>query len=213
MSACQVLALLPWVRVLLTFATIRAGMLVTPEPAARASSISIKYAVPRGSEGSVHSVCFRAVEINGAARLSDACIEFSVQRCMYCTSAAETLESVMRDMLGDSNWLRLWAANGNDDGDPFTPTIRHPDQLLEGSIPNPANPAQGSPFHVGNVIAAQPGDSVVKLASLFHTTVKEILRMNPDVPANGDVLPAGQELCILPCTKIPSPSNDYGFAY
>jgi hypothetical protein len=25
---------------------------------------------------------------------------------------AETLESVMRTLVGDSNWLRLWAANG-----------------------------------------------------------------------------------------------------
>jgi len=188
-------------------------MVVSPSAAGKESNLSIDYTVPRGAEGSVHSVCFRAVEVNGAAQLADACIQFSVQRCMYCAGASETLESVTRDLLGDSNWLRLWAVNGNEDGDPLTPTIKHPDQLLEGSIPNPSNPGLGSPFHVGNVFTTQPGDSVVRLASLFHTTVKEILRMNPDVQAGGDVLPVGQELCILPCTKVPSPSNDYSFAY
>ena len=91
----------------------------------------------------------------------------------------------MREIVGDANWLRLWAANGNDDADPLTPTMTHPDQLTEGSISNPEYPTQGSPFHVGNLYQAQPGDTVVEIASLFHTSVKEILRMNPDVATNG----------------------------
>jgi hypothetical protein len=32
--------------------------------------------------------------------------------------------------------------------------------------------------------AAQDGDSVVQVASMFHTSVKEILRLNPDIGQN-----------------------------
>jgi len=180
---------------------------------AKEATVKIEYVVPRGVEGSVYTVCFEASEAHGAGALPVACMVFSVQRCMYCAQAAETLESVMRELVGDSNWLRLWAANGNDDGNPLTPTITHPDQLLDGAIPNPANPTQGSPFHVGNIYEAEAGDSVVKLASMFHTTVKEILRFNPDISHGGTSLQVGQEVCLLPCTRIPSPSNDYAFAY
>jgi len=179
----------------------------------KGSTRMLHYAVPRGQEGSLYTVCFRAAESHGAAELPVACIRFAVQRCMYCAQASETLESIMREVVGDSNWLRLWAVNGNEDGDPLTPTMSHPDQLLEGSVSNPDNPTQGSPFHVGNVYEAQIGDSVVELASMFHTTVKEILRMNPDITQGGVYLQTGQEVCIMPCTRIPSPSNDYGLAY
>ena len=151
----------------------------------REGSLYIEYAVPRGEEGSVHEVCFEAYEVHGAGELSVACMRFAVQRCMYCAQQGETLEVLMREIVGDANWLRLWAANGNDDADPLTPTMTHPDQLTEGSISNPDYPTQGSPFHVGNLYQAQPGDTVVEIASLFHTSVKEILRMNPDVATNG----------------------------
>jgi hypothetical protein len=45
---------------------------------------NIEYTVPRGEEGSVHEVCFRASEVHGAAALPLACIRIAVQRCMYC---------------------------------------------------------------------------------------------------------------------------------
>jgi hypothetical protein len=48
------------------------------------------------------------------------------RRCMYCVSQGDTLASVMEALVGDSNWLRLWAANGNEDGLNETVTIYHP---------------------------------------------------------------------------------------
>jgi hypothetical protein len=45
---------------------------------------------------------------------------------MYCVAKGDTLSSVMEALVGDSNWLRLWAANGNEDGLEETVTIYHP---------------------------------------------------------------------------------------
>jgi hypothetical protein len=45
---------------------------------------------------------------------------------MYCVAKGDTLSSVMEVLVGDSNWLRLWAANGNEDGLDETVTIHHP---------------------------------------------------------------------------------------
>ena len=49
-----------------------------------------------------------------------------MRRCMYCVSQGDTLASVMEALVGDGNWLRLWAANGNEDGLNETVTIYHP---------------------------------------------------------------------------------------
>eukprot|EP00961_Rhodomonas_salina_P277140 3745335-Rhodomonas_salina.2 len=43
----------------------------------------------------------------------------------------------MRDYAEDSNWLRLWAANGNDDRDNFTQTVTHPAQLSDSTAAAP----------------------------------------------------------------------------
>jgi hypothetical protein len=94
------------------------------------------------------------------------------------TQVGETLDVIMREMIGDSNWLRLWAANGNDDGDSLTPTISHPDQLQAGSMPNPSQPSHGNPFHVGNIYEVQVregGISQVVGARVQVATLAELL--------------------------------------
>ncbi len=45
-----------------------------------------------------------------------------VRRCIYCVGPADTLETVMMAVGADLNRLRLWAAKGNNDGDPDTAT-------------------------------------------------------------------------------------------
>ena len=37
----------------------------------------------------------------------------------------------MQTFAPDMNWLRLWAANGNDDGDALTETLEDPDMLTD----------------------------------------------------------------------------------
>jgi len=95
--------------------------------------------VVRGMEGRILVVCVgadaRATSggVESVVAAMAACVEIEIQRCMYCVGTGDTLGAVMSRLVGDSNWLRLWAVNGNDDGRQDTILITHPDQIGQSS--------------------------------------------------------------------------------
>ena len=107
----------------------------------------------------------------------------------------------MQEIAMDFNWLRLWAANGNDDGDHDTTTVVHPDDLKSSTKKQIIN--------IGSIYTVEMGDNLADLAVKFQTTVKLILSLNPDVAPASDAevhsytLQEGQPLCIVPCAVLP----------
>jgi hypothetical protein len=99
----------------------------------------------RGMEGSQYTTCFRAYAVvpggsgepmilaDGTRELPPRCVHVRVRRCKYCVGPEDTLLVKMKELTMDMNWLRLWAANGNDDGDELTQTIDDPGLLTTGT--------------------------------------------------------------------------------
>ena len=127
---------------------------------------------------------------SGARHAPRRCIHIKIRRCKYCVNPSDSLLSLMKGISPDLNWLRLWAANGNDDNDVRTSTIQDPDMLALDSTQQI--------FNVGPVYRTMPGDSLMSVAARFRTTIKSLLLLNPDV-ALAAVLPQQQELCLIPC--------------
>jgi len=127
---------------------------------------------------------------NGARHAPRRCIHIKIRRCKYCVNPSDSLLSLMKGISPDLNWLRLWAANGNDDNDVRTSTIQDPDMLALDSTQQI--------FNVGPVYRTAQGDSLMSVAARFRTTIKSLLLLNPDV-ALAAVLPQQQELCLIPC--------------
>jgi hypothetical protein len=114
----------------------------------------------RGMEGSFYTICWRAwseiaypsklsTEIqyarvrnqDGSTELPRRCVHVKVRRCKYCVQGEDTLLVKMKEYAEDMNWLRLWAANGNDDGDELTTEVEDPGLLGTGAFPcNPHHP-------------------------------------------------------------------------
>eukprot|EP00961_Rhodomonas_salina_P255505 3453252-Rhodomonas_salina.1 len=102
------------------------------------------------------------------------------------------------------NWLRLWAANGNDDDDDQTETMDDPDQLVfEGQF-HIINIGSSRDLWLGcdtrPIYKAVQGDTLVSIAARFRTTVKSLLQLNPDV-ASAESMSVGQDLCVIPCSS------------
>mmetsp|Transcript_23151 Transcript_23151/g.55043 ORF Transcript_23151/g.55043 Transcript_23151/m.55043 type:complete len:1041 (-) Transcript_23151:237-3359(-) len=157
------------------------------------------YAARRGDEGRNDTVCFTATDTLGLTALPASCVTFQVRRCVYCVKAGGTLEALMRQLTLDFNWLRLWAANGNEDGDPDTVTALDPDVLPGGQEGTVA-------INIGSIYTVERGDSLLDLAALFQTTVIQLLEVNPDlerISSPSLPLPPGQEMCVIPCTRLP----------
>jgi hypothetical protein len=57
-------------------------------------------------------------------------------------------------------------------------------------------------INVGPVYGTKGAETLEYVAARFHTSVARLLDLNPDVVANpqNKPLPAGQELCLMPCT-------------
>ena len=87
------------------------------------------------------------------------CVTVHVKRCVYCVNQGDTLQRIMQELALDFNWLRLWAANGNEDGDADTTTVNHPDDLMKTTRQHIIN--------IGSVYTVEPGDS---LACLLYTS-------------------------------------------
>jgi hypothetical protein len=174
----------------------------------RTSRSLLSYAAVRGDEGSVETICFSVRDDQSVLELPQTCLTVVVKRCVYCVNPGDTLQRIMQEIALDFNWLRLWAANGNEDGDQDTMTVLHPDDLMKTSSQHIIN--------VGSIYTAQKGDNIADLAVKFQTTVKQILSLNPDVAPLADTYPdslfleQGQPLCIVPCAvlpRLPSPAD------
>ena len=123
--------------------TLRSGVTVAKE---------FRWTPKRGMEGSFYTVCWRAwSEISyptqmsgeskyarvrntdGSRELPKRCVNIKVRRCKYCVQGQDTLLVKMKEYSVDMNWLRLWAANGNDDGDELTTAVEDPGLLGTGT--------------------------------------------------------------------------------
>lgn len=173
----------------------------------------------RGQESFKYSVCFHCsdelcdqvlhdghnqLSMPALAVIPQTCVQINVLRCKYCVKAGDTLAFLNRYYHLDSNWLRLWNSNGAEDlNNAATTTIRNPDQLLDNE----------QVINIGPQYKVQHADTLLTLARRFHTTVKKILSINPDVDGTED-LKIGQYLCVMPCTDSPNYMtynyNDHG---
>jgi len=170
----------------------------------------------RGMEGSTYTVCFQAWSrvgypsqlhsgpmqfqrlrnTDGSTELPRRCVHVKVRRCKYCVTSEETLLVKMKEYSVDMNWLRLWAANGNDDGDDLTTPVEDPGVLGSGALDGVHN---GQLLNIGPVYKFQPGDSLMSIAGRFRTTIKSLLDLNPDI-TDPAVVRTGQEVCLIPCS-------------
>ncbi len=130
----------------------------------------------------------------------------------------------MQEFALDSNWLRLWALNGNEDPNSEDATSANAGTggARGVAISNPdlirTNTGMQK-LYVGvtyKIRGTQEGDKIrgetlLGIAARFRTTVKSILSMNFDdnlhnksaVPMTGE-LPPGQEVCLIPCSTRPA---------
>ena len=180
----------------------------------RTSRSIFSYTAARGDEGRVETICFTVRDDQSVLQLPTSCVTLTVKRCVYCVNPGDTLQRIMQEIALDFNWLRLWAANGNEDGDEDTETVYHPDDLMKTTAQHIIN--------IGSIYTVEKGDDVAALAVKFQTTVKQILSLNPDVaPVSGHVdrrewlrdiegvkfphvsIREGQQLCIVPCAVLP----------
>ena len=193
----------------------------------------------RGMEGSQYTICWlawsaitypsqlsdidlraRLRNTDGTTQLPTRCAHVRVRRCKYCVQGEETLLVKMKEISVDMNWLRLWAANGNEDGDHLTEDVTDPGLLSTGMNP-PSNSlpefpcrrltavwtltgmldgvANGQLLNIGPIYKFQTGDSMMAVAGRFRTTVRSLLDLNPDILDPATVRP-GQEICFVPCT-------------
>jgi hypothetical protein len=99
----------------------------------------------RGTEGSTWLVCLiaRPMErgdhgapalVGGSVALPPRCLHIVVQRCRYCVQGGGTLAAAAKLAAPGADWLALWVANGNDDGDSNTATVQDPDVLVGGDM-------------------------------------------------------------------------------
>ena len=57
----------------------------------------------------------------------------------------------------------------------------------------------GQLLNIGAIYKFQHGDSLMGVAGRFRTTMKRLLKLNPDID-NPDAVQPGQEVCLVPCT-------------
>jgi spore germination protein YaaH len=126
------------------------------------------------------------------------CVTVVVARCKYCVNKGDTLMSVNKRFRLNTNWMQLWNLNGADDHDPATTAITDPD-AIQGKAYDDDLDLHQNIINVGPVYTSQAGDSLINVAARFHTTVKSIIDVNPDVSESNDILP-GQDLCLMTCT-------------
>jgi hypothetical protein len=107
----------------------------------------------RGDEGSFYTVCFRAWSAisyptqlseedkharvrnsDGTTELMRRCVHIKIRRCKYCVQEDDILLTKMKEYHNDMNWLRLWAANGNEDNDELTHDVEDPGLLGTGTL-------------------------------------------------------------------------------
>uniref|UniRef100_A0A7S0WBU6 LysM domain-containing protein n=1 Tax=Hemiselmis tepida TaxID=464990 RepID=A0A7S0WBU6_9CRYP len=186
------------------------GASLIPRRSGGTAEVEFRWTPQRGTEGSRRTVCFRAFpkvsfrshlspeyqEATVGGELPVRCLAVTVRRCKYCVGGAETLLTKMKEYSVDMNWLRLWAANGNDDGDPLTMQVEDPGVLSTGLLDGVAN---GQLLNIGPIYRLLPGETLHQVAARFRTTVKSLLDLNPDIQS-AELVRVGQDLCMIPCT-------------
>jgi len=137
----------------------------------------------------------------GTCTVMSHCITVHVVRCRYCAEGRDSLSKAARDYGVDMNWLRMWALNGNLNGDASfsNALIRNPDLIQAGT--------KAQHLLVGVTYASKDGESLLFVAQRFRTTVKSILSLNFDLDTSAESspqtpLPSGQHLCIIPCSNF-----------
>lgn len=164
----------------------------------RQSQSTIVYRAGKGDEGREDIVCIHARDDMYVTTTGVYCVVLQIRRCAYCVETTDTLQLIMRETIGDFNWLRMWVANGNDDEDPDTQLIENPD-FVQAS-----GQYDKQIVNVGSLYTVNLGESLSELAGRFQTTVKKLVQLNPDVSSAADsVLRVGQEMCIIPCSDLP----------
>ena len=116
------------------------------------SHMEFHWTPARGTEGSIYTVCWRAWSAvsyptqlsendqyarvrnaDGTTELTRRCVHIKVRRCKYCVQEDDILLTKMKEYHNDMNWLRLWAANGNEDNDELTHDVVDPGLLGTGA--------------------------------------------------------------------------------
>jgi hypothetical protein len=139
-------------------------------------------------------------------QLNTVCVNIHVHRCIYCIHEDDRTMNWLSHYYGfDSNWLRLWNGNGDQQDDYHVNELHSTPPAYIASIRNPDAPLSkhgitGHCLRLGPVYKVQNADTLVVLASRFHTTVKQILSVNPDISAADEELTPGQDICVMPCT-------------
>eukprot|EP00802_Teleaulax_amphioxeia_P009515 Tamp_09533.p1 GENE.Tamp_09533~~Tamp_09533.p1 ORF type:complete len:292 (+),score=32.55 Tamp_09533:1160-2035(+) len=159
-----------------------------------------RWEAKRGSETRTVRPCFMARD-TASLRSTVTCFEILVPKCKYCVQRGDTLQYLNKRYQLNTNWLQLWNSNGIGELNPhpLSPTTVYtdPDSIANGL----------SIINAGPVYTVQEGEHLQALATLFRTTVKKILDVNPDIHSADDVLP-GVNLCVMPCTDSPFVVND-----
>jgi len=179
-------------------------LLLLPSSLSSSTQAVLQWSPPKGSEGSTRRVCMvlRARGYGGGAYgdprtihrdgEGERCLVIHVQRCKYCMPTGETLLTQMRLFLPGMNWLRIWAVNSNDDGDPRTPTIEDPFFVIsDGNL---------TVLNVGVIYRTKQQETLLDVAARFHSNLVTLLELNPDFDSSNFSLPTGQEVCVIPCS-------------
>ena len=170
----------------------------------------VTFVPQRGMEGSKYTVCFSVKDAIGVlVPLPAACRTITVARCQYCIKGGDTLAGVTKRYGLDTNWLRLWLHNGNENpaGSELPITVDNPDIIVNRDIASLSEDekrenALGQPvLWVGPVYDVKQGEGLAGLAGKFRTTVAAILSVNPDVRGDADVA-EGTPLCLIPCSQL-----------
>lgn len=137
----------------------------------------VGWAPPLDTSGGGAAGCFLASDTGGVSS-ARRCFVFRRDKCRYCLTADESLESVGRRFGVD--WLQIYMAN---------PRLRTPDRVPVNTVLN-----------VGVSYAVRPGDTLAALARRFAEPEDRIRDHNSDVDwaGGGGRLQAGSLLCIVP---------------
>jgi hypothetical protein len=180
-----------------------AGAILTPPVTAAAAAVaftdgrpvvqqSVVWTPPRGTEGSVQTLCLVLADAGTGAFARRVCsAPVRVRRCQFCVRPGDTLKGVAQEL--DTDWLQLWSANV---------AVSDPDALAP---PQTAAAAAGpQPYlNLGPVYRLSADQPLALLAATFETPYQTLLEMNPDLQAllgrgAAAVVPAGAEVCLVP---------------
>jgi len=149
----------------------------------RVSHQVLSWTPQRGMEGQAWTACLllRDQTLSAGAGEQRVCTRFRVNKCEVCTRHGDTLLSIASDFATD--WLQLWGAN---------PDIANPYDLHE------VVEEQDNRLVLGPLATLPLDEAAVAVASRFRMSHKTLQLLNPELPADAAVIPAGVHVCIIP---------------